>query len=145
MKSFFKNILFIFVLLTSIKPYAQHHSHIDVEVNMEKKTLTVQQQIEYFNQTEDTLMSIVLNDWNNAYSSKTTPLAKRFSDEFYRGFHLASEKERGSTNIINISSTDRAKLSWERTEKNPDFIIIKLENKRSAYIGHPAYSLFQQN
>ena len=129
MKSFFKYILFIFVLLTSIKQYSQHHSHIDVEVNMEKKTLTVLQKIEFFNQTADTLTSIVLNDWNNAYSSKTTPLAKRFSDEFYRGFHLASEKERGSTNIITISSTDRAKLSWERTEKNPDFIIIKLENK----------------
>jgi hypothetical protein len=125
----FKNILFIFVLLTSIKPYAQHHSHIDVEVNMEKKILTVQQQIEYFNQTEDTLTSIVLNDWNNAYSSKTTPLAKRFSDEFYRGFHLAPEKERGSTNIINISSIDKVIFSWERTEKNPDFIIIKLKNK----------------
>lgn len=129
MKSLFKNIFFIFVLLTSIKPFAQHQSHIDVDVNMEKKTLTVQQQIEYFNQTEDTLTSIVLNDWNNAYSSKTSPLAKRFSDEFYRGFHLAPEKERGSTNIIDITTTDKAKLFWERTEKNPDFIIIKLEKK----------------
>ena len=102
---------------------------MDVEANLEKKTLTVQQEIEFFNQTDDTLSSIVLNDWNNAYSSKTSPLAKRFSDEFYRGFHLASEKERGSTNIITVATTDKVKLSWERTEKNPDFIIIKLGNK----------------
>ena len=129
MKSLVKNIFFIFVLLTSIKSFAQHHSQMDVDVNMEQKTLMVQQQIEYFNQTDDTLRSIVLNDWNNAYSSKTSPLAKRFSDEFYRGFHLASEKERGSTNILAITTTDDAKLSWERTEKNPDFIVIKPENK----------------
>lgn len=102
---------------------------MNVEVNMENKTLTVQQEIEFFNQSEDTLTSIVLNDWNNAYSSKMTPLAKRFSDEFYRGFHLASEKERGNTNLINVLSTDKTKLTWERTEKNPDFIIVKLDNK----------------
>jgi len=129
LKSFYKNIIYIFVLFTSVKQYAQHHSQIDVEVNMEKKSLTVQQEIEFFNESEDTLTSIVLNDWNNAYSSKTSPLAKRFSDEFYRGFHVASEKERGSTNIITISAIDKSKLSWERTENNPDLIIVKLGDK----------------
>lgn len=102
---------------------------MDVEVSMEKNTLTVQQQIDFFNETEDTLTSIVLNDWNNAYSSKTSPLAKRFSDEFYRGFHLAPAKERGSTNIITITSVDKVLFSWERTEKNPDIIVIKLDSK----------------
>lgn len=87
------------------------------------------QEIEFFNQSEDTLTSIVLNDWNHAYSSKTTPLAKRFSDEFYRGFHLAAEKERGSTNNLNISTTDKSKLSWGRTEKNPDLVTVKLDKK----------------
>ncbi|POY40944.1 aminopeptidase [Flavobacterium alvei] len=102
---------------------------MDVEVNMEHKTLTVLQEIEFFNQSEDTLTSIVLNDWNNAYSSKTTPLAKRFSDEFYRGFHLASEKERGNTTNLNIATADKKNLFWERTEKNPDIIIVQLDKK----------------
>lgn len=96
---------------------------------MGQKTLTVLQDIEFFNQSEDTLTSIVLNDWNNAYSSKTTPLAKRFSDEFYRGFHLAAEKERGNTHNLNISTADKSKLSWERNEKNPDFVVVKLDKK----------------
>jgi hypothetical protein len=48
-----------------------------VEVNAERKTLTIQQEMVFFNQSEDTLTSIVLNDWINAYSSKTSPLAKR--------------------------------------------------------------------
>ncbi|HQE33043.1 MAG TPA: aminopeptidase [Flavobacterium alvei] len=96
---------------------------------MEHKTLTVLQEIEFFNQSEDTLTSIVLNDWNNAYSSKTTPLAKRFSDEFYRGFHLASEKERGNTTNLNIATADKKNLFCERTEKNPDIIIVQLDKK----------------
>jgi len=129
LKSFPINIFLLVVLFTSSKQYGQHHSKMDVEVNMENKTLTILQDIEFFNQSEDTLSSIVLNDWNNAYSSKTTPLANRFSDEFYRGFHLAPEKERGSTYNLNISTVGKTNLSWERTEKNPDFIIVKLGNK----------------
>ena len=116
-------------MFTYLKQYAQHHSQMDVEVNMDKNTLTVQQEIVFFNQSEDTLTSIVLNDWNNAYSSKMSPLAKRFSDEFYRGFHLATEKERGNTNILTVTATNKKNLSWERTEKNPDLIIVKLGEK----------------
>jgi hypothetical protein len=63
------------------------------------KTLNIQQELTYFNQSNDTLSSLILNDWNNAYSDVNTPLARRFSDEFYRGFHLAKEEERGSTKI----------------------------------------------
>lgn len=129
MKSFYKNFLFVLLFFAYAKQYGQHHSQIDVEVNMEHKTLTVLQEIEFFNQSEDTLTSIVLNDWNNAYSSKTTPLAKRFSDEFYRGFHLASEKERGNTTNLNIATADKKNLFWERTEKNPDIIIVQLDKK----------------
>nr|WP_315145508.1 aminopeptidase [uncultured Flavobacterium sp.] len=129
MKSFHKNILFILLIFASAKHYGQHHSLLDVEVNMEHKTLTVLQEIEYTNQTGDTLTSIVLNDWNNAYSTKNSPLGKRFSDEFYRGFHLAADKERGNTSIKKVSNTDNIPLSWERTEKNPDLIVVKLYQK----------------
>ncbi len=64
----------------------------------------------------------------NAYSSKNSPLAKRFSDEFYRGFHLANEEERGGTFNLSIN-TNSNPISWERTAKNPDLIIIKLDSK----------------
>lgn len=100
-----------------------------VEVNTAQNTLTILQEIVFFNQSDDTLTSIVLNDWMNAYSSKTSPLAKRFSDEFYRGFHLANEEERGGTSNLKISTPEKTALSWERTEKNPDFVIVKLANK----------------
>lgn len=113
----------------SLKQYGQHHLQLFVEVNTDKKTLNIEQQITFYNQSKDTLSEIVLNDWNNAYSTKTTPFANRFSDEFYRGFHLATEKERGSTTNLTIINEDKLFLTWERTKQNPDFIIVQLREK----------------
>jgi hypothetical protein len=96
---------------------------------MEAKTLTVDQELVFINQSQDTLTSIVLNDWNNAYSSKSSPLAKRFSDEFYRGFHLAKEHERGSTNNLIITNPEKLVYFWERSEQNPDYIVVRLREK----------------
>jgi hypothetical protein len=45
-----------------------------VEVNAANKTLNIQQELTYFNQSNDTLSSLILNDWNNAYSDVNTPL-----------------------------------------------------------------------
>ncbi|SDH11281.1 hypothetical protein SAMN04488062_104170 [Flavobacterium omnivorum] len=127
MKSIYKIFLFILVLLTSIKQHAQHHSKMTVELNTENKTLLIKQEITFFNESNDTLKSIVLNDWNNAYSTKNTPLAKRFSDEFYRGFHFAKEEERGSTSNLIITTTDQHFLPWNRTEENPDYVVLQLQ------------------
>jgi hypothetical protein len=44
-------------------------------------------------------------------------VARRFSDEFYRGFHLAKEEERGSTTNITIIDPDKLFLSWKERLK----------------------------
>lgn len=108
---------------------AQHHSKMIVEVDSEKKILMVNQQLTFYNQSNDTLTNIVLNDWTNGYSDKNTPLAKRFSDEFERSFHLASENERGKTQNIIISDENKFLFTWERDKNKPDVIQIRLRNK----------------
>ena len=108
---------------------AQHHSKLVVEVNHDKKTLQVYQELTYFNQSNDTLSTIVLNDWNNAYSDKNTPLGFRFSDEFVRSFHLATEKQRGNTNTINIIDDSKSELNWSRPDGFPDLVQFQLKNK----------------
>jgi hypothetical protein len=100
-----------------------------VEVNMDDKILNIQQEITYFNQSADTISAIVLNDWNNAYSNVNSPLAKRFSDEFYRGFHLAKDKERGSTQNLTIIDQNKLFLSWNRNTVVPDVIHVRLREK----------------
>jgi hypothetical protein len=70
----------------------------------------------------------VLNDWNNAFSAKNTPLAKRFSDEFVRAYHLAKEEERGNTKIYSIVDQNGRLLNWERPKKHPDIVDVQLKN-----------------
>lgn len=117
--------MFLFSLLAS----AQHHSKLVVEVNNETKVLTVLQELTFNNTTNDTLSNIVLNDWNNAYSTKNTPMAKRFSDEFERSFLLSKEKEQGKTSNITIIDQNKSFLTWERDENHPDVIQIRLREK----------------
>ena len=102
---------------------------MNVELDIEKKTLNIYQELTFNNQTNDTLKTIVLNDWNNAYSDKNTPLARRFSDEFVRSFHLAAEKERGKTDNITFIDENKSILSWIRFRNKPDIIEIQLKNK----------------
>ena len=123
-----KKLVSIFFLSTCFA-FAQHQSKLVVEVNHEKNTLNIYQELTYFNQSKDTLSSIVLNDWNNAYSDKNTPLGARFSDEYVRSFHLASDKERGSTNTITIIDASKSLLNWSRPEGFPDLVEFQLKNK----------------
>jgi hypothetical protein len=97
-----------------------------VSVNMDTNTLTIDQEITFYNQTNDTLTSIVLNDWNNAFSDRESPLGKRFSDEFYNKFHMAMPEERGGTINLYIEDADQKVFTWERTKKNPDYIKVLL-------------------
>ncbi|WP_298393322.1 aminopeptidase [Flavobacterium sp.] len=121
-----KNVTYLF-LLFSIFSFSQHHSKLVVDVDNEKKTLSVYQELTYFNQSTEVLNSIILNDWNNAYSDRNSPLGKRFSDEFVRSFHLASDRERGATNTLTIIDETKSILTWNRLENQPDLVEIVLK------------------
>ena len=128
MKPNFSAFFVVIFLCFSLNHFGQHQSKITVDVNAETHILTVNQTLIYFNQTQDTLQNLVLNDWNNAYSSNNTPLAKRFSDEFNRSFHFTKIENRGSTNEIKITQNN-ADLNFIRTAENPDLIEIQIPNK----------------
>ncbi len=117
------------MVLIATNTVAQHQSKMIVELVPGIHTLRIQQEITFVNQSNDTLNSIVLNDWNNAYSDKNTPLAMRFSDEFYRGFHLANDAERGGTSNLTILNFDKLFLSWNRPQDHPDLITVELREK----------------
>ena len=99
---------------------------MDVQLNPARKTLVVKQLVEYRNTTGNTLQSITFNDWNNAYSSKTSPLAKRFADEYVRAFHLAKDDERGITTILSATTHDGVAVKWQRPEGHPDIVDMEL-------------------
>ncbi|MCL9770442.1 aminopeptidase [Flavobacterium sp. HXWNR69] len=53
-------------------------------------------------------------------------MAKKFSDEFIRSFHLASEKERGFTSIKNIVDEKYKSVSWNRANAKVDLLKLEL-------------------
>ena len=99
---------------------------MNVKVDTEKKLLYVNHLLTYNNTSNDTLYNLILNDWNNAFSSKNSALAKRFSDEFSRVFHLAKEEDRGNTSIKAIVDSTAKNISWERPNNRVDVIKIAL-------------------
>ncbi|RKS03567.1 aminopeptidase [Flavobacterium sp. 102] len=123
-----KKLIYIVYFFCGVA-FAQHHTKMVVEVNSETKILNVIQELTFHNQSNDTLSFIVLNDWNNAYRDKNTPLAGRFSDEFERSFHLAQDKERGQTDNITVIDQNLSILTWERDENYPDVVQIRLREK----------------
>ncbi len=114
-------------VLVAVAPLCrgQHKVIIDAVVNYETRIINVQEQIVFTNTGVSPLNEIILNDWNNAYSANTTPLAKRFSDEFIWSFHRARQEERGSTTIQSIDS-GASTLSYSRPEGHPDLVSVQL-------------------
>ena len=123
-----KIILTVLFILWNCLSYSQHKIRAKVKFNENDNTFVVLQEIEYKNISPDTLQHIVLNDWNNAFSSKNSALAKRFSDEFNRSFHLAKDKDRGKTSLKNVSNIHFETLTWKRFEKYVDLIKIDLQH-----------------
>ena len=118
-------IYFLLFLCTSVG-LSQHQQFLTAELLPNEKLILIKQELIYHNTSEFTLYKIVLNDWNNSFSEKNTPLAKRFSDEHYRGFHLASSKDRGSTNNLSVLDAENKMVDWCRPDKHPDLVEILL-------------------
>src|SRR5690606_19530766 len=91
----------LFACLSTVL-YGQNIIDIDARFDIPHKTIKMVQTISYQNTSKDTLKIIFLNDWNHSYSTKKTPLAQRFAEEYNTKFHFAKSEERGFTTIISI-------------------------------------------
>ncbi len=78
------------------------------------------------NTSEETLDHIFLNDWANSFSSKNTPLAQRFAENFKSGFHFEKDYRRGRTDIFDITDAAGNPIPWERGD---ELDIIRLNLK----------------
>ncbi len=106
--------------------FGQNQINIDATFDVPKKLIYIQQNIKYQNTSHDTLKTIFLNDWNNAYSTKQTPLAKRFTEEFSTRFHFAKNEERGFTVVTSLLDAKRDSLPFKRFKEHPDVIEVTL-------------------
>ncbi len=113
-------------MLFQFNLWAQHNNNIKINLNTETKELLIYQELTYQNTTNDSIKFIILNDWNNAFSSKKSDLAKRFSDEFSRSFHLAKEEDRGFTKINSFLDSNSETLDYEYYNDQIDLIKLHL-------------------
>ena len=105
--------------------FGQHQMHVEATLQDDGKTLSIEQNLIFKNETGKTIDYIYLYDWINAFSDKKSALGQAFSQEFVRKFHFASEDERGGTSIKTIEHNSQ-NLIWKRPQNFPDVIQIKL-------------------
>jgi len=125
-KKMIKIRIVIFILF-ALQSFSQNEININAKLHENGKKIAVLEEITVKNTSNTELNEIALNDWNHAFSSKSSALAKKFSDEFNRNYHLSSNKERGETNIIAITDANKKPLLYFRKPNQIDIVIIPLE------------------
>ncbi|NRD20416.1 metalloprotease [Winogradskyella eckloniae] len=120
------SIIPILIYVFSLGCLAQNQLDIDAIVNVEDKTIAISQSIVYKNESNTTLKTIYLSDWNNSFSTKSTPLAKRFEEEYSTKFHLAKNEQRGYTVITSIQNKHHVDLEFTRLKQHPDVLAVTL-------------------
>ena len=120
-------LLLLLVIFGSSQSFGQTAINISAVLIDSTQTLKIQQEIIYENSSPVPLNKIYLNDWPNSFKDESTPLAKRFAEDYLRRFHFSRPEERGFTSIINITNKDETPFSWERPEGAPDQIKVDLE------------------
>src|SRR5690625_3843307 len=104
---FYGKIILLFILFFGVENlWAQIDIEGEALINPASRTISVNQQITYFNKSQDTLQSFYLNDWNNAFKSKISPLGKHFSSTYLRRFQFSNRSERGETKVDFIKRSE---------------------------------------
>ncbi len=119
--------IIIFLFATHIGLAQTSSIQMKVALNTDTKELQIEQEIIYTNTSSDTLQELFFHDWANSFKSKTTPLGKRFSEDFKKKFYFAKDNERGYTTIESIKNTGNTQLKWERHNEIVDIIKLDLE------------------
>lgn len=108
---------------------AQHSITLKAKLDPASNTIEIEQELTYFNQSEDTISSLLLNDWINSYSDKQSSLGKKFSDEYVRSYQFAAKKEMGGTSIRTVSDGTAENLKWTRPADHLDLVEVELKTK----------------
>ena len=124
MKLSFLSSLFI---LLPILLLSQNKIDLKANFDAEKKQIKIAQTITYFNNSEATLDTIYLNDWNQSFATKTTPLAKRFAEEYNTDFHFAKNDDRGYSVITSIKQNQQ-ELEFDRLIDHIDVVKVALKS-----------------
>ncbi|WP_339894156.1 metalloprotease [uncultured Algibacter sp.] len=120
---FLNCIVFFAICLLS---FGQNKIDLKAAFDIENKQIAISQTIQYHNTTDNELQTIYLNDWNNSYSTKKTPLAIRIADEYKNDFHLAKNEDRGYSVMTSIQQNGED-LIFTQLKNQIDILKVELK------------------
>ncbi|MDO6802128.1 M1 family aminopeptidase [Wenyingzhuangia sp. 1_MG-2023] len=121
----------ILFFILSFSVYSQKNQlTINAKLVPEQKSLSIQQEITYYNHSHDSLQKIVLKNWGNSYKNDNTPLAKRLLEDYKTDFYFSKESDRGSSKIHQLQ-IDKQTAKYHIPKNYLDIIIIDLDEKLS--------------
>ncbi|MGB0186664.1 MAG: metalloprotease [Flavobacteriaceae bacterium] len=107
--------------------YGQHQAKIDAVLHPDVHQIDIQHKLTFKNNFEQPIHELYLTDWTSSYSSPTTPLVKKFLNEFNPNLYIAKPKDRGFTTINYIKSSDQIDLNFYHLKNQEDILKIELE------------------
>lgn len=107
--------------------YGQHQAKIDAELHTDTHQIHVKHNLVFNNAFERPINAIYLTDWVSSYSSPTTPLVKKFLNEFDTNLYIAKPKHRGYTKISSIKSLEHGDLIFYHLKNQEDILKIELK------------------
>jgi len=124
-----KNLLYILTLFFSFGSlsFAQQNAiNIKAILNTDGNKLKIQQEIVYYNNSDETLNHIFLHNWANSFKDRKTPLSKRFIEDFKKDLYFAKEEDLGASEIKNIS-INYNNISYKELENKRDIVQLFLK------------------
>ena len=116
-------LLFIFF---SNKLISQQNSYeINAVFDINNSIISLDQKLTYVNNSGKELDYLILNDWAHSYSSSSSNLGKRLSEEYILSFQRSTKNQRGYTEIRTIFSNNDL-LSYSRLPNQIDLIKVEL-------------------
>ncbi len=113
------------VLLAQAYFQQQVDYRIDVRLDDVKHELLATQEFDYLNNSPQTLDTIWIHLWPNAYKDRSSALCEQLDAQNSFGLHFATPEQRGSIDSLDFHSTD-VKLTWGFDPYHNDIGWIKL-------------------
>ena len=123
------NFILYFFLFIAFASHSQNNKiTIKAQLVEEKNILEVQQEIIYYNKSNDQLKEIYLHNWMNAFKNRHTPLNKRFIEDYKKSLYFAKEIELGYSKILNLT-INQVTTSYRLIKDQPDIVKINLTDE----------------
>ena len=123
-----KSLSLFFLILINFIFCQQNEYFIDAIIDPDKRIIKIDQEIIFFNNSNHGINHLILNDWPHSYSTSSSPLGKRLSEDFTLNFQRSTKNQRGSTKIIQLNQ-GAFQNKYERIEGQIDLIKVFLKEK----------------